>query len=1194
MGTTQYQPADALPEEDPFTINDNHDIYQSAQDDILTEHEDVRDVRENPPSVPPVLEPEVDTMPSHEPGQTAAPVDVFGDPEGGGHNPFDEIGNIRKDPETVDTVQHQSNNVFDEINDPESQTYNPFDSIGSNAQGYENGIREKLQNHQFSEQQYEPQSHGHDFLDDPEAGDPWPQGQQDELFDDRPDPESQGYTLLDDEENQPQNEPDMAGESETETSTEIANAGTKMSPTQDSLSPLSQEEQANSHGVSAFSQIQGSLSEHRLELVAHELVDPSEDVSKVIETLEQTGIEDKNDNNDDLWGNSGTNGFDFGASESAERLEDVFGHVNNVSQLHETTQKTDDTLPQTTDQTDTLPLDPTNSDPFATDDLLDDEDFSNLFSGSTQNEAQPPPKQDLAATTFTTMDSVFGDTSDAANLFNSPGNFPISTTDVPPSEPESTQIQGVSYAFEEVPVAENTGGTGDVTDDLDFIDDSEFMAAFGGVSESGTPSAQSTVPSTSVTQPHTTRYAPKQVEPQVPQVTPQIGTYTPLVVTRPASISISSPAPLVSAPTTQTSRAVSSKYVPASTAQPPYPATSANQPTRSPPTSNWSSPQTAWTQPSTSITPAQQAGKPATKSSSSFVIAKGGYQSPYDLPEQLAPKIKRHVPPSIPIHQQPPPSEVRPPLSAKPPMDTRSPTYPGPPPRAASAQPGFPQQSFPPPPPQAPPTRALPPQRLISPAPASISSQPPSSRYAPGRMSLPPMHQEPMYQQPQQPNVYGRQSMSPPRSDHSFTGHTEPTRRYASPPMHEQAYPSRTQTASQPPPNQFGPGQSGIPPRRLSNQFTSHQAGSPPQPPTGYPGVPNYIQQQRTMSPPYQHPPPSHPPLAGESQQQIYRRPSQPTYPLPIMDEPAEYANEPSHQYRDQGNLYQEEMGHMEDPNAGLPPHFEMEREDWHQEYSTDRAVPPSVPYPSRQFQKTPEPIPQQQLTVDEISPPRTWERAPAQLPRVSTPPRTRSVSSYDPPPKALGVAPVSPERHRNISPQMTRQRVPSPRKDPIADRAMSYPSRKPPAHLKFQAEPAAQLTPEEDFRLKRQGCPVVVFGFGGRMITMIPRTPHRVNIHGMAPAPIPGPITLSSLRGVLEPTGLASSFPGPLFASNKLVKGKVKEIVNWLDQNISTLDQLRDTQAMDEEDIIRVEDRKVLYKLVKVLVENNGVLDGR
>ena len=164
-------------------------------------------------------------------------------------------------------------------------------------------------------------------------------------------------------------------------------------------------------------------------------------------------------------------------------------------------------------------------------------------------------------------------------------------------------------------------------------------------------------------------------------------------------------------------------------------------------------------------------------------------------------------------------------------------------------------------------------------------------------------------------------------------------------------------------------------------------------------------------------------------------------------------------------------------------------------------------------------------------------------------------------------------------------------------DKSQSYPSRKPPSHLKFPATSSTQSTPrtqEEDFHSKRGGYPLVSFGFGGKLVTMIPRTPHRVNIHGVAPLAVPGNITFSNLGEILEPPAQANSFPGPLFAAGKPVKGRAKDIGTWLDTNLAQLDAMRESPNLEEEDILRIEDKKVLLKLLRILVDNNGVLDGR
>ena len=289
-----------------------------------------------------------------------------------------------------------------------------------------------------------------------------------------------------------------------------------------------------------------------------------------------------------------------------------------------------------------------------------------------------------------------------------------------------------------------------------------------------------------------------------------------------------------------------------------------------------------------------------------------------------------------------------------------------------------------------------------------------------------------------------------------------------------------------------------------------------------------------------------------------------------------------------------------ENPHADLPPHFEMESDDWNQNYAPDGLVPPTEDqYVDRTIQKTPEPMETHpQDASNDVSPPRPWERVTSLQPQ--SPPKPRSFSPYDPK-MGSAVGPPAPaitaERQRSISPLAVRATTLPPKMELPMDRSQSYPSRKPPSHLKFPAPSRTQSAPrtlEEDFQFKRGGYPIVSFGFGGKLITMIPRTPHRVNLHGVAPLAVPGNIAFSNLGEIIDPPAQALSFPGPLFVAGKPVKGRAKDIGTWLDSNIVQLDQMRESPNLEEEDILLVEDKKILIKLLRILVDNNGVLDGR
>jgi hypothetical protein len=283
------------------------------------------------------------------------------------------------------------------------------------------------------------------------------------------------------------------------------------------------------------------------------------------------------------------------------------------------------------------------------------------------------------------------------------------------------------------------------------------------------------------------------------------------------------------------------------------------------------------------------------------------------------------------------------------------------------------------------------------------------------------------------------------------------------------------------------------------------------------------------------------------------------------------------------------------DPHGDLPPHFAMESDDY---YGEDPELQQPNQVPDRSVQKTPDSIQlHQQDLQNEISPPRQWERA-ASLDEVASPHKQRTHSPYEvrapvAPPSLPLAAPA--DRNRSASSAATRATL-APKRELTVGSTASYPSRKAPSHLKFSTTPVAPTAPrtmEEDFHIRRGGYPIVAFGFGGQMITMIPRVPHRVQIHGAPPSMVPGPVTFTNIRGVIEPPGLAASFPGPLFTGTKPVKAKGKDIGKWLDDYLASLEHMSETVGMTDDDLHRLNDRKVLCRLVKVLVDHNGVLDG-
>jgi COPII coat assembly protein SEC16 len=851
------------------------------------------------------------------------------------------------------------------------------------------------------------------------------------------------------------------------------------------------------------------------------------------------------------------------------------------------------------------------------------------ISGSVESRA---PAEVSASNPSEAVSSLFNDGVHAANLFAASTEFPVSGQE---ESLESTAVQlavseaHISDIIEAEPAA--GAGTDDLIDDLDFIDDSEFMAAFASASNTASPQVPPVEPTfqqAAPAEPPRSRYAP---QPAVPYSAPNA--YTPQHV-------VSVPSSQPSNTSTTALRSVSAKYEPSAAPRPSTGGTSATQ-----------SPQVSITQPGWNQTavPASQTNRPAPKSTSSFVTAKGGYSSPYDLPPQIAPKLKRHVPPPIPTYQKFP--DVRAPLTA----DFRTPLSVGPPPRAASAQPQFPvHQSLPPVPSQAQHPNFYPPPQVASPPihsplypsqtnyAAPHSTSPPmqnaepvrrSDPYAPVKPASPPVQRTIKTAQSQEQqgippqtstslrssqsmnrlgqHIYApEKSVSPPGQHTAFSRNLHPPQRVVSPPYRAatgtgqlQGSGMSQQPAHAPPTIASGP----YAPVQASGPQRSVSISQPPQPAAYLGDLPadlptSRYAPNRVASPSYHNLHQNTPQASGLRTAGHHQPPVDPHATLGHRTQ-SQHVLVPD-QLKGPMDAYYTQTMHSttyleENPHADLPPHFEMESDSWNQNYDPEGLVTLAEDhFIDRTIQKTPEPIENHPQDVsNDVSPPRPWDRAVSQF---QSPPKTQSFSHYDPKMGSHAAPPapaVTIERQRSISPLAVRAMTHSPKKELPMDRSQSYPSRIPPSHLKFPAPSSTQSAPrtlEEDFQTKRGGYPIVSFGFGGKLITMIPRTPHRVNIHGVAPLAVPGHIAFSNLGEIIEPPAQALSFPGPLFASGKPVKGRSKDIGTWLDSNIAQLDQMRESPNLEEEHILRLEDKKVLIKLLRMLVDNNGVLDGR
>ncbi|RMZ67153.1 COPII coat assembly sec16 [Pyrenophora seminiperda CCB06] len=126
------------------------------------------------------------------------------------------------------------------------------------------------------------------------------------------------------------------------------------------------------------------------------------------------------------------------------------------------------------------------------------------------------------------------------------------------------------------------------------------------------------------------------------------------------------------------------------------------------------------------------------------------------------------------------------------------------------------------------------------------------------------------------------------------------------------------------------------------------------------------------------------------------------------------------------------------------------------------------------------------------------------------------------------------------------------------------------------------------------KGHPVFTWGLGGNVVTSFPKQIPRYGGGGSAPMmkSSPGEINIQSIKEVLPLSEDVAKFPGPLKA-----KSKKKEISAWLGRKIEALDNQSKApgleHSMSEDELKRLEDRTLLWKLMQILIDNDGKLEG-
>ncbi|KAI9828001.1 MAG: hypothetical protein M1819_006844 [Sarea resinae] len=552
--------------------------------------------------------------------------------------------------------------------------------------------------------------------------------------------------------------------------------------------------------------------------------------------------------------------------------------------------------------------------------------------------------------------------------------------------------------------------------------------------------------------------------------------------------------------------------------------------------------------------------------------SKGGYQSPYDLPMPISRPRKKASMQHLPMAQ------VHQPL--QPPQP--------PPPRSTSLYSHHtPQaQAGPPPLPHPPPTATS--SSSLSPPPSSHSMTSPVSGLGPGTSD----GNRPALRAKASSSSFFEELPVTAKPRHHHSGRYTPQMSAPTPPPSQGLQPHdslgpppiQRQISSSylpPPESQLRPPERmspyAAPPQSSSTNLSANVPSGPrysPVPPRSSGGPsPNKYAMPPTSTPPQSHALPFQPrtssPLAHHGR--------------PFQQEPSLYQGirKSSHDSHVSSPLNELIEGIKEEDGLRRP---SLENETpFIQDGGQAVNVPPTNRYTSE--------------SMNIVSPPRKASPVYA----TSPPKRPSSNLQYQPitPVIEQSIAPLRRSQTQSpgtalsgvklsISPQDPYQR-PATSHDPKAS-ISSAGTAGPYSHRRNFSRNYNYITPsdgrETDPLQRWKGCPIFNWGFGGIVVTSFPKDVPRYSTGHTIPQVLrsPGEIQVQKVKDMSPLDQSFTKFPGPMKG-----KGKKKEVMAWLDDRIREFEQ----EIATVEFAKRHQDKILLWKIIRILVEHDGVLEG-
>lgn len=123
----------------------------------------------------------------------------------------------------------------------------------------------------------------------------------------------------------------------------------------------------------------------------------------------------------------------------------------------------------------------------------------------------------------------------------------------------------------------------------------------------------------------------------------------------------------------------------------------------------------------------------------------------------------------------------------------------------------------------------------------------------------------------------------------------------------------------------------------------------------------------------------------------------------------------------------------------------------------------------------------------------------------------------------------------------------------------------------------------------RARGCPIVTFGFGGKMLVTFPRAV--TNYYSSTVKPQPGPIKIKYLKNIIK----KPSFPGPILSDSRVGnKQKKKDVGIFMTHMLETFENYKQGMSVGSTEYEQLQAKILLWQLVKVLVENEGSINDK